>query len=160
MQYEEIICQSEDVPFTCSFVCYHHLVASSSDFGILVIIEFWQSFVYLLFQMFRTTITDNMKNSLSNSNIGVISHLEDSFPENFNVFLNLAWTQLLASFKPNIIIFRSGIFEDSIDILCVSTDVKDLFLWLLTTLNKLLLIIPALTHLNIIKFLVSSAISY
>ena len=78
--------------------------------------------------MLRTTIADNMEDSLSNSNIGVISHFEDSFPENINVFLNLAWTQLLTSFKPNIIIFRSGIFEDSIDILCVSTDVKDLFL--------------------------------
>lgn len=117
---------------------------------IFIIVKLRQCFINLLLKMFGTSITNNMQYSLSDPHIGVSSHLENPFPEHIDIFLDLAWAQLLAGLKTDIIVLRASVLEDCVNVLGCAADVQDVFLGLLCGVLSLFLVVSAFTHTDII----------
>ena len=124
-----------------------HLVRSPSDVRVLVPVELHQRIVYPVFQPFRTAIADNVQNPLSDPLIGVGNHFEDPLPENLDVALHIAGAELLDCLQPDLVVLGVSVFEDQVDVVCVTADGHEFFaVGCLDLVSQLLLVIFALLH--------------
>jgi hypothetical protein len=119
---------SENIPLSCSFIGGHDLVGSSSDVWVLVVVELLQSVVNSVFQSGWTAVTDNVQDSLPDSDVLVFSHFKNSFPEFVNVFQNFAWAKLFTGFKSHIIVLMMGILKNLFNVFGITTNIDEFLL--------------------------------
>ena len=89
-----------------------------------------------------------MQDSLPDPGVLIADKLEDPLPENLNVLLNLARTELLDGLETDITVLGVSVSKDDVDIFSLPTDAHEFPLVWLAHLLKFLLVVLALLHSN------------
>ena len=137
---------SKNVPLAGMLICGDNLMSSSPDFWVLVPVEFSKSVVNLVLESWWAAVADDVQNPGPDPDVIVVNKLQNSVPEDFDVPEYLAWTQLLNSFKSDIVVLVMGVLKDDLDILSVPAFVDNVLLMNVDLIVILLPVIPTLWH--------------